>query len=52
VSVQNWESYPPARGKKQTSFEKQSDSACSMGVKYNKMIYFSLFSAKEILNKV
>jgi hypothetical protein len=51
ASVQNCQTYPPARGKNKQAL-KNSVSACCMDVKYNqKMIYFFL-SAKEILNKV
>jgi hypothetical protein len=52
VSVQNCETYPPARGKNKQALKNKVVSARCMGVKYNKNDLFLFFSAKEILNKV
>jgi hypothetical protein len=52
ASVQNCETYPPARGKNKQPLKNKAVSACCMDEKYHKNLIYFFSSAKEIVNKV
>jgi hypothetical protein len=48
VSVQSFETDPPARGKNQTIFKNKATSACCMDVKHNKRLINFVYQQKSV----